>query len=223
MRKKTRCSKRTAIFLLLPLCMIAFATVAYGVLNNYVAFNINLALAQKPTIAVACALQGAYENSITLIVNSTTKLIERTEPAYPLIHINITNTGKTPVDKITLNNTISDDWTLRETSMQLVQVDKTRIDISATYFTTEYSSENIILITVTSIKNAVGRNLNQNESIIVSLYIEYKLKGEQLPLEYETIPPIYSNTANAVGWVRNYQSEPANATAEFTTYIYYLV
>lgn len=222
MRKKARWSERIVIFLLLPLSTIAFATVAYGVWNDYAVFNINLTLAQKPIITVACALQGTYGNSVTLMVNNTTKLIEKTEPAYPLIHINITNTGKTPIDKITLNNTIPNDWTLRDTNLQLVQVDKAQIEISATHFTIRYNSENII-ITVPNIRNALGRNLNQNESIIVSLYIEYKLMGQQLPLEYENNPPTYSNAATVVGWIRNWQSESANTTVAFTTYIYYRV
>lgn len=222
MKRKTRWSKRVLILLLLPLFTIVFATIAYAVWQNYVTFNKNLTPEQKPTIAVTCTMLNTYENSVTLVVDSTTKIIETTEPAFPLIHINITNTGKTPIDKITLNDTIPNNWTLRDVHMQLVQADQTHIEINATYFTIEYSSENNIIITTPNIKNALGKDLNQNESIIISLYIEYNLMGQPLPTRYETNPPTYTNTVTATAWIGSWQSEFTSATATFTSYIYWI-
>lgn len=222
MRKKTRWSKRILILLLLPLFTIAFATVAYGVWQNYVTLNINLALAPKPTIAVTCVLPNTYDSSITLFVNSTTRIIEAAEPEFPLIHINITNTGETPIDKITLNDAIPDNWTLREARVQLVQAHQMQVEINATYFTIEHGPENNIIITISNIKNRLGKALNQNESIIISLYIEYNLTGQPLPTEYETNPPIYNNTVATRAWIGSLPSELTNATATFTIYIYWI-
>ena len=222
MKRKTRWSKRVLILLLLPLFTIVFATIAYAVWQNYITFNKNLTPTQKPTIAVTCTILNTYENSVTLVVDSTTKIIETTEPTFPLIHTNVTNTGKTPIDKITLNDTIPNNWTLRDVHMQLVQADQTHIEINTTYFTIEYISENNIIITTPNIKNALGKDLNQNESIIISLYIEYNLVGQPLPTQHETNPPIYTNTVTATAWIENQQSEPTNATATFASYIYWI-
>jgi len=199
--------------------MIIFTTLAYGVLLNYATSNINLTIAQKPTMTLTSTLLNTYNNSVTLFVNSTTKTIETTEPAFPLICINITNTGTTPIDKITLNDSIPNDWTLREAQLQLVQADQTHFEIEATYFTIEYSLENDIILTIPSIKNAVGKTLDQNESITIGLFFEYRLLGQQIPSEYETNHPIYTNTVAATAWVRNWQSQPETSILHFTTNI----
>jgi hypothetical protein len=166
--------------------MVILSTVAYGVMQNEVAFNIGLTPTQKPTITLSSALVNAYNNSVTLFVNATTKMIEKTEPPFPIIYINITNTGITPIDKITLTDTIPTNWTLREIRMQLAQTDQTLVEIDTTYLTVEYTPENTAIITTSNFKEVLGKNLNQNESILVSLYIEYNLIGQPLPTEYET-------------------------------------
>jgi hypothetical protein len=202
--------------------MMASTTLAYGVWQNYINFNMNLTTAQKPTVSVTCTFPNTHENSVTLFVNQTTKTIESTEPVTPLIYINVTNTGKTPIDKITLNNTIPSDWTLRQVSMQLIQADKTQIEIDAKHFSVGYSSENNIVMITSNIKEALGKPLNQYESIIVNLYIECAIVGQALPMEYETNPPIYINTATVALWIGNWQGAFANATATFISYIYWV-
>jgi len=195
--------------------MMVFATVAYGVIQNYATFNISLTTAQKPTIALSSTLINTYNNSVTIFVNNT-KIIEKTEPAFLLIYINVTNTGRTPIDKITLNDTILNDWTLRETRIQLVEADETCVEIKSTYFTIEYSLENDIILAIPSIKNASGKTLNQNESIMISLYIVYDLIGQQVPPEYETNPPIYTNTVAVTAWLGSWQCQPITSTLGFT-------
>lgn len=217
MKRKTRWSKRILLFLLLPLFTIIFATIAYGAWQNYITFNINLTTAKEPTIVVACTLLNNYDNSITVFVNRTTKIIETTEPTFPLIYINVTNTGNTPIDRITLNDTMPNDWTLREVCMRLVQVDQAQLEINAGHFTIEFSSENDITLTISNIKNALEKNLNQNESIIINLYIEYNLVGQPLPTEYETNPPLYTNTVATIAWIGSWQSQPITSTLAFTT------
>ena len=195
--------------------MIVLSTVAYGVMQNTVALNIGLTPAQKPTITLTSTLVNTYDNSVTLFVNSTTEIIERTEPAFPVIYMNITNTGITPIDKIIINDSIPANWTLREVRMQLVQADQTIIEIDPTHFTIEYTPENNAIITTSNFKDTLGKNLNQNESIIITLYIKYNLIGEPLPSEYETNPPLYTNTVNIKAWIGSLQSQPANSTLTF--------
>jgi len=219
MKRKIRWTRRILTFLLLPLFTVVFSTVAYGVWQNHITFNINLTSAQKPTVAITSALLNTYNNSINLFVNSTTRIIETTTPPFPLIHINITNTGKTPIDKITLNETIPNNWTLREVCMQLVQANQTRVEINAAYFTIEYSPKNNVIITISSIKKAIGKTLNQNEAITVSLYIQYKLIGQPIPPGYEINPPTYTNTVKTTVGIGNWQSQPTTSTLAFATNI----
>ena len=219
MKRKTHWSKRFFIFLMLPLFTIILTALAYGSLQNYVTLSINLTTAQKPNIKLTCTLANAYNNSVTLFVNSTTRIIKTTEPAFPLIYINVTNTGETPIDKIKLNYTIHEDWTLRQVRMQLVQTDGTRFEINETYFTVEYNQGNSVTITTSNINNALGKTLNQNESIMISIYIEYNLIEQQIPNEYETSPPIYINNITATAWIGNWQAKPATSTLVITTSI----
>ena len=219
MRRKMRSSKRILVFLLLPLFTILISSVAYGALQDYVAFEMNLTIAEKPTIAVTCTLVNTYSNSITVLVNSTTKIIQATEPAFPLLYINITNTGRTSIDNIMLNDMIPEDWKLREVRMRLVHLDQTQTEINATDFTMEYKPENNIITITFNIKNTLGKTFDQYESIIISTYIEYKLKGQPMPPEYETNPQVYTNTATTAACIGSWQNQPTISTLTFTTNI----
>lgn len=219
MRRKTQSSKRILAFVLLPLFAILTASVAYGTFENYVSLKMNLIIVQKPTIAVACTIVNTRSNSITVVVNGTTKIIQATEPAFPILYINITNTGETSIDKITLNDTIPNDWTLRQIRMQLIQSDQTQIEISATDFTIQYTPENGITMLTFNIRNALGKTFDQYESLLISLYIEYNLLGQPMPNEYETNPPTYTNTLAISEWTGNWQDHPTITTLAFATNI----
>jgi len=103
--------------------------------------------------------------------------------------------------------------------MQLVQADQTRVEINAAYFRIEYSPKNNVIITISSIKKAIGKTLNQNEAITVSLYIQYKLIGQLMPPGYETNPPTYNNTVTTTVGIGNWQSKPTTSILVFTTEI----
>ena len=219
MNKKRLGSKRILVLTLIPLLAIVLTTLAYGALQNYITLGINLTTGQKPTIALTCALVNTYNNPVILFVNSTTKIIETTEPPFLLFYINITNNGRTPIDKIILSDTIHKDWTLQEVLVQLLQADETLVEINENYFTIEYKPENNIILTISSIKNALGKTLNQNESIMISLYFVYDLIGQQIPPEYETNPPTYTNSVATTAWIESWQSQPTTTTLDFTTNI----
>lgn len=222
MKRKTRLPKRLLVFLLVPLFAIVSTTLAFGLYQSYITFNLGLSPAQKPTIMVSCTLPNTYENSVTFFVNKTTKNIEATAPASLLIYINITNTGETPIERITLNDTIPNNWTLQQTYMQLIQADQTHIEINSSNFTIEYRTGNSIIITTSNIRKTLGKALNQNESIIIGVQLEYAIVGQPLPTEYETNPPTYTNIAAAAAWIGSWQSEFTITTTTFTSYIYWL-
>jgi hypothetical protein len=179
----------------------------------------NFVVTQKPAISVASTLANANGNSITVLVNSTTKIIQTTEPAYPILYINITNTGETPIDKIMLNDTVPYDWTLRQIRMQLIKSDQTRIEISATDFTVQYYPEIGMAMLTFNIKDALGKTFDQYESMVISLYIEYNLLGQPLANEYETNPPTYVNTIAVSEWIGNWQDRPTSAILAFATIV----
>lgn len=210
MRKKTRTPKRIFILLFVPLLIITFTTIAYGVLLDYIILNLNLSAAQKPNITANSTILNAPNNIVILKVNSTTQIIEDTDPSTLQISINITNTGKTPINKIVVNNTIPSQWNWTAVYAEPYFI--------ATYDTPTHT----ITTTIPDIKAATGKSLNQNETIILILNIEYDLKGEPLPTEYETNPPNYTNNATIMGWVGTWQSEPATTITNFTTYIYWI-
>jgi len=210
MRKKSPMPKRILVLLFVPLIMITFTTIAYGVLLDYVIFNLNLSIAQKPTITANGTILNAPNNLLILKVNGTTRIIEDTDPSLLQISINITNTGKTPINKIVVDNTLPSYW-------NWIAI------YTEPYFTVAYdTATHTITITIADIEAATGKALNQNESIILILNIEYDLKGEPLPAEYETNPPNYTNNATIVGFVGNWQSNRATIITNFTTYIYWI-
>jgi hypothetical protein len=217
MKRKTQSPKRILAFLLLPLFTILTASAAYGTYENYAAFKTNLIVAQKPTITVTCTLVNTYNNSINALVNSTTRIIQTTEPALPILYINITNTGETPIDKITLNDTIPSDWTLRQINMRLSQPDQTQIEISAPDFTIQYNPEIGIAMLTFDVRNTLGKTFNQYESMLITLYIEYNLLGQPMPNDYETNPPTYTNTVAVSEWTGNWQDHPTITTLAFST------
>jgi hypothetical protein len=193
------------------------ASAAYGAFENYVTFNMNLAVAQKPTITVAYTLANAYGNSISVLVNSTTKIIQTTEPAYPIFYVNVTNVGQTSIDKISLNSTIPNDWTLGQIRIELIESDQIPIEIGARDFTTVYNPEIGVVMLTFNIKNALGKTFDQYDSLLISLYVQYNLLGQPLPNEYETNPPMYVSTIAVSEWTGNWQDRPTTATLAFAT------
>jgi hypothetical protein len=186
-------------------------------LQNYATFNAKFTTAQRPTITLTDTLVNANDNPVTLFVNGTTKIIEKTEPAFLAIDDKIANTGITPIDEVTLNDTIPSDWTLCQVHVELVQADQTVLEIGLTHLTIEYSSGNNVVATTFNIKNALGKPLSQHESIIITLYIECTLIGQQIPTEYEANPPTYTGAVAATAWIGSYETQPITSALFFTS------
>jgi len=219
MKRKKLSPKRVTLFLLLPLFLILSATIAFGFYQNHITFHMHFSLAQKPTITLTSAILNAYDNTIFLHVNETTKTIEKISPRYLLIQLNITNNGITPIERITINNTIPKNWTITHLSIQLLKSNQTLVTINPEHFTINYLSENHITVSTSNLRSKIGKTLNKNESIIVSIYLECTMKGQFLPPKYEGIPQNSTITAIATAWLGNLQSSSSTTILMIISYI----
>lgn len=159
---------------------------------------------------------------VTLIVDNITKTIEKTDPTSLQILINITNSGPTLITKLVINDTLPTDWNLTQQPLiQYHQTDGNTTLIDPAHFIVVYDSTTKTLhISLPDIKTAIGKYLNQNETIFITLNTAYALTGNQLPPEYENNPPTYTNTATA--YITSWQSQPTTSTLDFTTNIYWI-
>lgn len=221
MKRKNRNTKRKIVVLLFPLFLLVFFTIAYGAWQDYVSFNMSFAVSQEPTIEVNSLLLNTQNNIVTLIVDNTTKTIENTDPNPLQILINITNSGPTPITKLIINNTLPTDWNpTQQPLIQYTQTDRTTTLIDPDHFTVEYdSTTKTIHISLPDIETAIGKFLNQNETIYIVLNIAYALIGNQLPPEYEDSTLLYTNTATATAYITSWESQPVTSTSVFTTNI----
>ena len=224
MKRKKLKTKRKFVVLLFPLILILSAIVAYGAWRDYVRLNLGLTTTTKPTIEVNTILLNAPNNIVTIIVNSTTKTVENTDPNPLQILINVTNTSATPITKLAINDTLPTDWNLtQQPLMQLVETDGNTTLVDPTHCTVIYdSTTKTLIISVPDIKTATGKFLTQNETILISFSITYNLIGNQLPPEYENDPPTCTNTATAIALITSWESQPTTSISPFITDIYWI-
>lgn len=221
MKRKNRRTKKRIVVPLLPLVLLVFFTVAYGAWQDYAHLNMSFTVSQEPTIEVNTLLLNAQNNIVTLIVDNTTKTIENTDPNPLQILINITNSGPTPITKLVINDTLPTDWApTQQLLIQYTQTDGNTTLIDPGHFTVVYdSTTKTLCISLPDIKTAIGKFLNQNETIYIVLNIAYALIGNQLPPEYEDSTLLYTNTATATAYITSWQSQPITSTLAFTTNI----
>jgi len=211
------------LILTLPLFIIMIATIGYGTLQDQINTSITLATVQKPTITVDSLLLNAQTNIVELIVNNATKTIEDTDPTTLQILLSITNNGTTPINALTINETLPNDWNwTQQMSITIIRENKTT-QIPEIHYTINYDpiTKNLF-ITIPDIKTATGENQNQNNTLTIIFNIEYSLKGELLPQEYENDPPSYVNTATvtAMTGIEGWKSDLSCTTMSFAMHIY---
>ena len=222
MKRKNRKTKRNFVLLFFPLILTVSVAITYGAWQDYVRLKRGLTATPKPTIEVSSIFLNAPDNTVTIIVNSTTRTIENIDPDLLQILINVTNTGTTPITKLAVNDTLPADWNLtQQPLMQLVETDGNTTLVDPTHCTVIYdpTTKNLI-ISVPDIKTATGKILTQNETVLISFSITYNLTGNQLPPEYENNPPTYTNTATAIAYITSWQSQPITSISPLITNIY---
>jgi ABC-type antimicrobial peptide transport system ATPase subunit len=201
------------------------ATIGYGTYYDQVTIDMTLVTVKKPTIKVDSMLINAPTNEVNFTISNETKTIQDTTPSILKIFISITNNGTTPVNTLTINETLPNDWNwTQQLSIAMIKGNNT-IYISETHYTTKYDAETQnLLITIPDIKTAIGEKQNQNDTLAVVFNVKNKLIGEPLPPEYENNPPSYLNTATitAMTGTEGWKSDPSCTTLPFTTHIYSL-
>lgn len=215
-------SKHTLLVLTLPIFLIMVATIGYGTIYDQINASLTLATVQKPTITVDSQLLNAQSNEVKLIVNNTTKTIEDTDPTTLQILISITNNGTTPINALIINETLPNNWNWTQQISILIVRGNTTTQIPETQYTLNYdTTTQNLLITIPDLKTATGERQNQNEVLTIAFNIEYNLKGEPLPQEYENNPPSYTNTATvtAMTTIEGWKSETSFTIVSFTTQI----
>jgi hypothetical protein len=223
MRTRKEKSKRTLLILTLPLFLLTIATIGYGTYYDQINAEITLVTVKKPTITVNSQLINAPTNEVNLTVNNETKIIQDADPTDLEILISITNNGTTPINALTINETLPNDWNwTQQLSITMIK-ENTSIYIPETKYTINYdpNTQNL-LITIPDIKTAIGQKQNQNDTLTIVFTIKYNLIGEQLPPEYENNPPSYANTATitAMTGIEGWKSDLSCTTLSFTTHIY---
>lgn len=219
MKRKNRNTKRKIVILLFPLILLVFSTIAYGAWRDYVSFNMSFTVSEEPRIEINTFLLNARNGIVTLVVDNTTKTIETTDPNPLQILINITNSGPTPITKLVVNDTLPVDWDpVQKPLIEHVQTDGNTTIIDHAYLTVVYdSATKTLCISLPDIKTAIGKFLNQNETIFIALNTVYTLVGSQLPHECEDGMSAYTNIATATAFITSWQSQPITSTLVFAT------
>ncbi|MEM3459020.1 MAG: hypothetical protein QXN36_00315 [Candidatus Bathyarchaeia archaeon] len=223
MKTRKNQQKRTLIVLTMPLFIMIMATVGYGAFHDQITTQLTLATTPKPTITTDIQLINAANNDITIIVNSENKTILDTDPATLQILTTITNTAQTPINALTINTTIPNNWQWTQQLTATLITTETTIPIDETQYTINHDpTTQTLLITIPNITTATGQKLNQNNQLTITYHIEYTLKGEQVPEEYRFNPPTYetTTTTTAMTEMEGWKSDPTQATLHFTTHIY---
>ncbi len=223
MKRRKNQQKRALLTLTLPLFITIMATIGYGAFQDQITTQFNLITWQKPTITTNTQIINTQNNEITIIVNSENKTILDTDPTTLQILTTTTNTGTTPINALTINTTIPNNWNWTQQLAITLITGETTITIDETKYTINHDpTTQALLITIPNINIATGQKLNQNDQLTITFHINYTLKGEQIPEEYQFSPPSYeiTTTATAMPEMEGWNSDPAQATLNFTTHIY---
>jgi len=222
MRRKALGPKRKLILLIfLPMFFILSTTIGYAYWQDYVQTQLTLKTTQKPSITVSTRTN-APQQTVKLLVNQATYIIQDTKPNPVQIKITIENNGIAPIDKIQIIDIIPPEWQWNENiSLWLIRTDGTSTQIDPTHYTVTYIPEaRILTTTIPDIKTAIGKPLQTNETIRIMLDIEYDQIGSILPQEYAYSPSItHNNSVTATAWVGDWSSKPTKASVTFRTVI----
>lgn len=213
--------KRRIVKFLLPVILMVCSAMIYGAWLEYVGLETGIGVSKEPTIEIKSLLLNSRGNIITIIVDSTTRTIVSADPNPLRILINVTNIGPNPIGGLVTNDTLPKDWDpIQHPLIQHTQADGNTTLIDPAHFAVTYdSATRTLCISLSDIKTATGKLLDQNETVFITLSVMYTLIGEQLPPEYEDITLSYANIATAIAYFKSWQSQLVNSTLVFTTNI----
>ena len=223
-RRTSKPKRKVFLLVFLPMFFILSTTIGYGHWHDYVQTQFTLKTTQKPSITLATRTN-APQQTVKLLVNKTTYIIQDTKPNPVQIKITIENNGIAPIDKIQIIDIIPPEWQWNENiSLWLIRTDGTSTQIDPTHYTVTYIPEaRILTTTIPDIKTAIGKPLQTNETIRIMLDIEYDQIGSILPQEYTYSTSItHNNSVTVTAWVGVWSSEPTISSVTFRTVVSWL-
>jgi len=161
------------------------------------------------------------EYTLELIVENNTGIVLAAVPQIFMPQINITNTYKFNINRVEVLDYLPRDWTWKNVTILFLYADGRVYPIVPPRYEVDYNSETRLLnITVANITSAIGKPMEQGETISLTFLMCYSLTGHYLPHEYWQQPPTYVNFAKATAWtVEGVKSNVAEASAEIRTKI----
>ncbi len=161
------------------------------------------------------------EYTLKLIVENNTSIILASEPPIFMPQINITNTYKFSINRIEILDYLPKDWTWRNVTVLFLYTDGRVCPIVPPRYEVNYNAETRLLnVTVANITSAIGKPMEQGETISLTFLMWYNLTWHHLPEEYRIQPPTYVNIAKATAWsTEGTRSNVAEASAEIKTQI----
>ena len=206
--------------LLVPMLLMITSGLGYAIWTDTITIQSTLISAQAPTISVDKGFINLQHNLVTINVRTNDKVIVSTSPDVVRIFVDLTSMGATPINMVVVTDALPEDWYLHpgNVQVQLIQEDEAIIKIGKPYFTMSYDSNSRTLTLILhDVLAAADKYLSTNEKIRIMFNIDYALKGNKLPSDYENSPPTYINVATATAWIRGWSGSSITVSATFAT------
>jgi hypothetical protein len=161
------------------------------------------------------------EYTLKLIVENNTGIILAAVPPIFMPQINVTNTYKFNISRLEILDYLPVDWTWKNVTLLFLYTDGRVCPIVPPRYEVNYNPETRLLnVTVANITSAIGKPMEQGETISLTFLMCYNLTWTRLPEEYQAQPPTYVNTAKATAWsIEGIKSSVAEAAAQIKTEI----
>jgi len=161
------------------------------------------------------------EYVVKLIVENNTGVILAAVPPTFMPQINITNISKFNISKLEILDYLPKDWTWKNVTLLFLYTDGRMCPIVPPRYEVNYDPRTRLLnVTIANITSAIGKPMEQGETISLTFLMCYNLTWTRLPEEYRIQPPTYVNTAKATAWsTEGIKSNVAEAAAQIKTEI----
>jgi len=135
--------------------------------------------------------------------------------------INVTNTYKFNISRLEILDYLPKDWTWKNVTLLFLYTDGRVCPIVPPRYEVNYNPETRLLnVTITNITSAIGKPMEQGETISLTFLMWYNLTWHHLPEEHRIQPPTYVNIAKATAWsTGGIKSNTAEAPAQIKTEI----
>jgi len=161
------------------------------------------------------------EYVVKLIVENNTGIILAAVPPMFMPQINVTNTYKFNISRLEILDYLPKNWTWKNVTLLFLYTDGRVCPIVPPRYEVNYNRETRLLnVTIANITSAIGKPMEQGETICLTFLMWYNLTWHHIPEEYLQKPPTYLNLAKATAWsTEGIKSNITEATAQIKTEI----